>query len=120
LVLVECSCLIPVVRDSDRQPHPRDLWIRLRDELIRLFGGGQGPRHRLVLSPEFVEGGWIPTGESAAIFDECSEFRVALEEERLDELRRFLRRVARSFDQREIYLSVRGFVESIRAGEEFL
>jgi hypothetical protein len=120
LVLVECSFLIPTVRDSDRLPHPGILWRRLRDELIRIFGGVQGPRHRLVLSPEFVEGGWMPARELAPVFDECREFRVALEEERLNELRRFLGRVALSFDQREIYLSVRAFVESIRPGDEFL
>jgi len=119
-VLVECAFLIPTVRDSDRLPHPEILWERLRNQLIRLFGGGLGPRRRLFIAPEHVPGGWLPPGEQVPIFDECKEFRIALEEERLDELRRFLARVARSFDQREIYLSVRGFVEGIGPGKEVL
>lgn len=74
----------------------------------------------MFMTPELVPGGWMPPAEQVPIFDECKEFRVALEEERLDELRVFLQRVARSFDQREIYLSVRGFVEIVGPDEETL
>ena len=119
-MLVECAFLIPSIRDSDRRPHSEILWRHFSAELIRLFGGGQGPRHRLFMTPEIVPGGWVPPGEHALIVDGCWEFRVALDEERLDELRGLLQRVARSFDQREIYLSVRGFVEGVGPGEEAL
>lgn len=117
-MFVECSFLIPTVRDSDRQPHEPGLWDLMIVELFQLFGGGQGPRARLFVSPDLVSGGWVPSGEKTPILDECQEYRVAIEYERLDELRDFLRWVARAFNQREIYLSVRGYVESIRPEEE--
>jgi hypothetical protein len=117
LVLVECSFLIPTVRDSDRQPHEPVLWEVLIAELFALFGGGQGPRYRLFVNPELLSGGWVPGGGEGPILDECREYRVAVEEERLDELRSFLLGIAAAFDQREIYLSVRGVVESVRSEE---
>lgn len=116
-MLVECSFLIPIVRDSDRLPHEPVLWELLVAELLRLFGGGQGPRYRVFINPELLPGGWIPVAGETPTLDDCREYRVAVEEGRLEELRDFLRRAAGAFDQREIYLSVRGAVESIRPEE---
>jgi hypothetical protein len=74
------------------------------------------------MSLELVPGGWIPEGTEQAISDESRLYHVAVPEDSLDELRSFLRKAANSFDQHEIYLSVRGFVEYVapRPADRFL
>ncbi len=114
---VECSFLIPTTRDTDRQPHPAMAWHLLKEALIRRFGGWSGPERVIVFrSSEFVPGGWIPEGGSEPVRDESRRYTVSLPEDRVDNLRTLLRKVANTFDQQVIYLSVRGYVEFIEPG----
>ncbi len=115
---VECSFLIPVLRDSDRQLHSPLMWRLLQDALHRGFGGRTGPQRVFAFrSAELVPGGWIPEGDQQAIEDESRLYKVSVREDRLDELRLLLRRVASSFDQQAIYLSIRGYVEYLEPSE---
>ena len=111
---LECSFLVPVLRDSDRRPHSPLKWRLLREALHRRFGGWTGPRRVFAFrSAELVPGGWMPEGSEQAIEDESRLYRVSVPEDRVDELRSLLRKVANSFDQQTIYLSVRGYVEFV-------
>jgi hypothetical protein len=116
---IECSFLIPVVRDSDRCPHSPSTWRLLQDALHRGFGGRTGPRRVFAFrSAELVPGGWLPEGGIEAIEDESRLYKVSVPEDQLDELRKLLRKAANSFDQQVLYLSVRGFVEYLEPRPE--
>jgi hypothetical protein len=120
---VECSFLIPTVRDSDGTPHAALAWRLLMETLARQFGGWSGPERVMVFRGyELVPGGWIPEKGSRPIQDESRRFIVSIPEDQLEVLRAILRRSARTFDQQAIYLSVRGYVEFItpEPDDEFL
>jgi hypothetical protein len=101
---VECAFLVPVVRDSDRAPHPPEAWKKLEDALYRTFHGYTGP-----MGP--VHGAYDDNGRR--VDDESRQYVVAIPEAQVNELRALLRRAARMFDQKSIYLSVGGAVEFI-------
>lgn len=114
-----CVFLVPLARDSDRQPHAPILWRLLQDGLLRLFGGFTGPdtvlyyRHR-----EPARGIWSPAVGEMPVEDLSRKYVVAVPQERIDELRALLRRVGNSFDQRAIYLEVAGYAELLEVQPE--
>jgi hypothetical protein len=110
--LVECHFYVPLVRDRGRQPHSPAAWRSLQDELRRLFGGLSGPE-RLHTSIEPVPGEYTSVS-GTRVSDESFRYTVALEAERVSELESLLKRVANTFDQEAIYLSVRGEVRFVR------
>lgn len=111
--------LVPLVRDSDRQPHAPILWRLLQDALLGLFGGLTGPeavlyyRHR-----ESTRGVWSAEEGEAPVEDLSRKYVVAVPPERIDELRAFIRRVGNSFDQRVMYLEVAGYAELLEVRPE--
>jgi len=114
-----CVFLVPVVRDSDRKPHPSILWRRLQDVLVRLFEGIGGPETVLyyrTLDP--VAGSWSAGQGSDPVEERSRKYTVAVPRERVDELRALLRRAGNSFDQRVMYLEVAGYAELLEIGPE--
>jgi hypothetical protein len=117
--LAVCVFYIPIVRDSDRKPHPPILWMSLQDALVRRFGALTGPRGALVLRmAETVSGAWSPSPTESAIEDENREYKVSIPDARLDELRSLLKRAGNSFDQKAIYLEIRGSAEVLMISPE--
>jgi len=58
-----CVFLVPVVRDSDRKPHPPILWRLLQDALVKMFAGLGGPETVLFYRPfDPVRGSWFVRG----------------------------------------------------------
>ena len=115
--LVECSFLVPLVRNTNKKKHSSSVWQALERTLYETFGGGTGPEqiYRSVShTPGFYEddsGGFTP--------DESFRYLVALRRDEFDRLRAILRKVANSFDQECIYLrKPGGEVEFVRAGED--
>ena len=89
-----CVFLVPVVRDSDRKPHPPVLWRLLQDALVRMFEGVGGPETVLYYyrTPDPVPGSWSPGEGQEPVEDLSRKYTVALPAERVDELRALLRR----------------------------
>lgn len=113
--LVECHFLVPLVRDGNRRPHQPSAWRLLQDALFRRFGGRSGPEGLYVaIRPTPGE---YTSHSGGRVEDESRRYIVAVEEKRVDELKRLLARVANTFDQEAIYLSVCGRVVFVQADE---
>lgn len=114
-----CSFLVPLIGDTSRQPHSLLLWRLLQDKLIKAFGGITGPEPVLYyrsLSP--VPGSWLPEESPEPVEDESRRYTVAVPEGQVEQLRSILRKVGNSFDQRAIYLEVKGVVEILEVHPE--
>ena len=118
-----CGFLVPVLRDSNRQPHRPVLWDLLQDALVERFEGFGGPETVLYYrTAEPVTGVWSPEKGRNLVEDLSRKYTVALASEHLGELRALLRRVGNSFDQRVMYLEVAGYAEllEVRPRDGFL
>ncbi len=121
--LVDCYFLVPIRRNSDRKLHSRLLWRDLRQALRASFGGSSGPRKIFAFREvELMPGEWVQGQTGKVIQDESRKYHVAVPEEHVTTLRGILRKVANSFDQECIFLSVAGIVEYVerRPEEGFL
>lgn len=115
--IIECSFLVPIRRNSNRRRHRPMMWALLTNALRRTFGGFSGPRRIFAFRGiDTVAGEWTDSRTGRTVKDQSRQFVVALPEEKLDDLRALLRKAAHSFDQEEIYLSVRGEVEFVKPG----
>lgn len=114
-----CVFLIPVVRDSDRKPHPPVLWRQLQDALLGIFGAMTGPETVVYYrTAEPVPGAWSPGAGEEPVEDQSRRYSVAIPDDQLDELRGLLRRAGNSFDQRVMYLEVAGYAELLEVRPE--
>lgn len=107
---LECWFLVPIVRDSDRtKKHQPILWRLLEEALCGAFRGWSGhERVNWFRKMERVPGGWQPEGSKTPIRDESRKYTVFVPRAKLRDFDSLLRKVANTFDQQEILLSVRG------------
>ncbi len=118
-----CVFLIPIVRDSDRKPHPSVVWRLLQDALLKTFGGITGPDAVIYYRKrDPVKGAWSPGGNHAPIEDRSRKYTIAIPEARVNDLRTLLRKAGNSFDQQVMYLEVAGYAEfvDVRPEDGFL
>jgi hypothetical protein len=109
--LLECSFLIPIRRDgilSEGKEHSRELWFWLDQELFDRFEGGTH-------SPGLYKGFYRDADTGKRVDDASYKYTIAMEEDDVDRLRRFLTGLCIVFQQKCIYLSVAGRVEFIEA-----
>ena len=111
--LVECSFLLPIVRDSDRAPHPPIVWRLLQDAIRATFPQGHSGPELLYRDVESVPGEYVEDATKRIVRDERRRYTIAISRSKLEDLRRLLRSVANTFDQKAIYLSVAGEVEFV-------
>ena len=108
--IVECSFLVPLVRNSTKKPHQPLVWNALEDALYAKFGGSTVEQLYQALRP--VDGQYQGVA-GERIRDQSRRYLAAIPASRVDELRDLLARVANSFDQECVYLSIRGVVEFV-------
>jgi len=107
--IVECSFLIPVLRDnalSDGTEHSTEQWEWLTSELWDRFGGATE-------SPGLYSGFYTDPDTGEKVTDESRRFTVAVSEQRLEDVRDLMREACQIFCQKCIYLSIAGKVEFI-------
>jgi hypothetical protein len=108
---VECSFLIPVVRDSDRTPHPPIVWKLLHDAIRAAFPEGHTGPELVHKDVETVSGEYVEEVTKRIVSDVSRRYTLAIPRRKLADLRRLLRKAAGTFDQKAVYLSVAGEVE---------
>jgi hypothetical protein len=114
---VQCEFLVPIVRNSDKQPHQPTTWKSLGDEIRRAFPAGHSGPETFYRGDSLVPGEYEDSPGDPPITDTSRRYLLAISPSRVEELRQLLRRAANTFDQKAIYLSVKGDVEFITAGE---
>lgn len=112
---IECHFFVPLVKNSDQKPHSPTAWKLLQNVLRKRFAGLSGPEGIYVkLRPipgEYTSKAGEPVG------DESYRYIVAVEKNRIDELRELMKKIGNTFDQEAIYFSVRGEVTCIYPSE---
>ncbi|MBI5815189.1 MAG: hypothetical protein HZB29_06220 [Nitrospinae bacterium] len=121
--LLECSFLIPIVRDSDKSLHQPIVWRDFQDDMRSIFvKGHSGPESVNIVmfykDVKLTPGEYPDLDNRETVHDESRRYTVAIPESRLEDLRNLLRKVADSFDQKCIYLSVAGIAEFILRQKE--
>lgn len=112
-MLIETYFLVPIREDKevgDGQLHKPEKWKNLQDALYRRFGGHTHERrihYVLGLEGDYADG-------ARRVVDESRKYVVALERQKLSDMRCFLEGVADDFRQKEIYFHVAGPVEFIK------
>jgi hypothetical protein len=114
---VQCEFFVPIVRNSDKQPHQPTTWNLLGNEIRRAFPAGHSGPETFYRGDTLVPGEYEDSPGDPPITDTSRRYLLAILTSRVEELRQLLRRVANTFDQKAIYLSVKGDVEFITAGE---
>ncbi len=111
--LAECSFLIPMVRDSDRKPHPIETWWAFQEELRTAWPEGHTGPEWAYRDVRPISGEYRDSGTGRVVRDVSRRFTLAVPESRVGALRSILADAARRFDQKAIYLSVAGVVEFV-------
>lgn len=110
---IEVSFLVPLRADAnlgDGALHNPARWKVLHEQLYTRFGGWTCTGE--------VEGCYQDPDTGEEIFDESRRYVVALEETKIDEMKQVLRRAARTFAQKTMYMAWLGQVEFIEAQDD--
>src|SRR5438067_2570869 len=110
---VQCEFFIPIVRNSDRKPHQPVAWNLLVNEIRRVFPAGHSGPETFYRGDALVPGEYEGSAGEPPIKDSSRRYLLAIPVRKVDDLRQLLRKVANTFDQKAIYLSVKGDVEFI-------
>jgi hypothetical protein len=113
---VQCEFFVPIVRNSDKQPHQPSAWNQLVDEIRRVFPAGHSGPETFYRGDALVPGEYEDNPDEPPIEDTSRRYLLAIPPNKVDDLRQLLRKAANTFDQMAIYLSVKGDVEFITPG----
>jgi hypothetical protein len=114
---VQCEFFVPIVRNSDKEAQQPLAWKLLGNEIRRVFPAGRSGPETFYRGDALVPGEYEDTPGKPPIEDESRRYLLAIPEDKVDDLRQVLRKTANTFDQKAIYLSVRGYVEFVTATE---
>lgn len=89
------------------------VWRLLQDGIREVFPQGHSGPELVYRDVETVPGQYVEEATSRIVGDISRRYTVAIPRTRLEDLRRLLRKMANTFDQRAIYLSVAGEVEFV-------
>jgi len=116
--LVECSFLVPLVRDSDRVVHSPIAWSLFQDAMREAFPKGHSGPEMMYKDVETVPGEYVDEAAKKVVGDVSRRYVVAIPRTKLEDLRQLLRKAANTVDQKAIYLSVAGEVEFVTPRSE--
>jgi len=89
----------------------------LVNEIRRVFPAGHTGPETFYRGDALVPGEYEDCPQKPPIQDSSHRYLLAIPEARVEDLRALLRKAARTFDQKAIYLAVRGDVEFVTATE---
>ena len=115
--LAECAFLIPIVRNSDKQRHQPVAWTLLGKDIRRVFSAGHSGPETFYRGDALLPGEYEDNPGEPPIPDESRRYLLAIPANKVDDLRQRLRKAANTFEQKAIYLSVKGDVEFVTASE---
>lgn len=115
--LVQCEFFVPIVRNSDKKPHQPTAWMALGSEIRRAFPAGHSGPETFYRGDTLVPGEYEERPQEPPIQDESRRYLLAIPETKLDDLRQLLRKAANTFDQKAMYLAVKGDVEFVTASD---
>lgn len=115
--LVQCEFFVPIVRNSDKKPHQPTAWMALGSEIRRVFPAGHSGPETFYRGDSLVPGEYEDRPQEPPIQDESRRYLLAIPETKLDDLRQLLRKAANTFDQKAMYLAVKGDVEFVTASD---
>jgi len=112
--LIACNFFIPMVRNSDRQPHRPLIWREFEDLLKDNFDGHSGPDGlwHIYRSDKPIPGTY-KNKKGERVDDLCSLYKIALPIKDVSKLRNILKEARSLFDQECIYLEIVPYVEFI-------
>jgi hypothetical protein len=116
--LVQCEFFVPIVRNTDKKPHQPLAWIALGQEIRRAFPAGHSGPEMFYRGDAMVPGEYQDDLYSPPIQDISRRYLLAIPEAKVEDLRLLLRKAANTFDQKAMYLMVKGIVEFVTATEE--
>jgi hypothetical protein len=114
---IQCEFFIPIVRNSDKQPHQATAWNLLGNEIRRVFPAGHSGPETFYRGEALLPGEYEGSPGEPPIKDESRRYLLAIPPSKVDDLRQLLRKAANTFDQMAIYLSVKGDVEFVEPTE---
>jgi hypothetical protein len=115
--IVQCEFFVPIVRNSDKQPHQPSAWSSLGNEIRRVFPAGHSGPETFYRGDVLVPGEYEDDPSEPPIADTSRRYLLAIPADKVGDLRALLRRAANTFDQLAIYLSVKGDVEFVTASD---
>lgn len=113
--LVQCEFFVPIVRNSDKKPHQPSAWIALGNEIRRVFPAGHSGPETFYRGDTLLSGEYEDSPQDPPIKDESRRYLLAIPETKVNDLRQLLRKAANTFDQKAMYLAVKGDVEFVIA-----
>jgi hypothetical protein len=115
---VQCEFFMPIVRNSDKQPHQAIAWNLLGNEIRRVFPAGHSGPETFYRGDALIPGEYEVNPQCPPVSDTSRRYLLAIPEGKVNDLRLLLRMAAHTFDQLAIYLSVAGIVEFVTPTEE--
>ena len=114
---VQCEFFVPIVRNSDKQPHQPTAWASLGNEIRQAFPAGHSGPETFYRGDALVPGEYEVNPAEPPIEDTSRRYLLAIPAQKVDDLRQILRKAANTFDHLAMYLSVKGDVEFITPTE---
>jgi hypothetical protein len=87
------------------------------DEIRRVFPAGRSGPETFYRGDSLVPGEYQDCPQELPIQDESRRYLLAIPETKVHDLRQLLRKAVNTFDQKAVYLAVRGYVEFVTAAE---
>jgi len=114
---IQCEFFVPIVRNSDKVPHQPSAWVLFANEIRRLFPAGHSGPETFYRGDALLPGEYEDNPAEPPIKDSSRRYLLAIPEAKVADLRLLLRKAANTFDQKAMYLSVKGDVEFVTASE---